>query len=355
MNAFFVSILNGIHSVVHNYGWTIVVFTVLIRLVLMPLDYRSRKSMRKMSTISAQTAALQKKYANDKDKLNRKMSELYKKEGVNPLSGCIPMLIQWPILIIMFNAMRSMTNDQTLNQVFQYLAHPDAVANIESLSLDSWMWIKNIWQPDSLFASIIPDSRSLSIIGWDVWKAAFERLSEIDQGTIRATVEALGGVIDWTTEAAGKASVQYLIDALAKTSTYSMAIEPISSAWNNVNVFVFHFTVFKHYNGLLILPALAALTQVAMNKLNPAQTGQTTMDPQRDAAQASTGKMMQIFFPLLSVWFCLTSNAGFALYWVTSNVVMGVMTIMMNKYLNKKDASGTGTKPVKTPVGTSIK
>ena len=343
------SILNGIFSVVHNYGWTIVVFTVLIRLVLMPLDYKSRKSMRKMSTISAQTTALQKKYANDKDKLNRKMSELYKKEGVNPLSGCIPMLIQWPILIIMFNAMRSMTNDQTLNQVFQYLIHPDVIP-----AMDSWMWIKNIWQPDSLFASIVPNSQSLNMIGWDVWKAAFERLSEVDQGTVRATVEALGGVIDWTTEAAGKASVNYLMQALTLTPAYEMAIQPISSAWNNVNVFVFHFTVYKNYNGLLILPALAALTQVAMNKLNPAQTGQT-MDAQQDSAQASTGKMMQIFFPLLSVWFCLTSNAGFALYWVTSNIVMGAMTIMMNKYLDKKDASGTGTKPVKPIAGNSIK
>ncbi len=352
MNAFFESILNGIFSIVHNYGWTIVVFTVLVRLVLMPLDYRSRKGMRKMSALSAQQAVLQKKYANDKDKLNRKLSELYKKEGVSPLSGCVPILIQWPILIIMFGAMRSMTNNQTLMQVFQYLAHPETTP-----TLDSWLWIKNIWQPDSLFAPIIPSANTLNIIPWDVWKSVFEKLSEVDQAAVIKAVTDLGKVVDFTTEAAGKATVTNLMEALAQLPAYTTAMQPISSTWNNVNVFLFSFTVYKDYNGLLILPALAALTQVAMNKLNPAQTGQT-MDAGKDsaqaAAQASTGKMMQIFFPLLSVWFCLSSNAGFAIYWVTSNIAMGVMTIVMNKFLDKQDAEGKNKK-IQATTGGSVR
>ena len=72
MNAFFLSILNGIQSIVNNYGWTIVVFTVLIRLVLMPLDYKSRKGMRKMSAIQPKLNELQRKYGNDKQKFQQK-------------------------------------------------------------------------------------------------------------------------------------------------------------------------------------------------------------------------------------------------------------------------------------------
>ena len=133
MTGFFESILNGIYSVVHNYGLTLILFTLFIRLVLMPLDYRSRKGMRKMTAVSAKTAEIQKKYANDKEKMNKKVAELYKKEGVSPMSGCIPMLIQWPILLIMFGAMRSMTNQQTVKQLFEYILNPvNGPAKLES-------------------------------------------------------------------------------------------------------------------------------------------------------------------------------------------------------------------------------
>ena len=327
MNAFFLSILNGIQSVVNNYGWTIVVFTVLIRFVLMPLDYKSRKGMRKMGSLSAKQAELQKKYGNDKEKLNRKLSELYKKEGVSPLSGCVPMLIQWPILIIMFGAMREMTNTQTVNQVFQYLIHPDTVP-----AMDSWLWIKNIWQSDSPFASVVPSANTLNIIGIDVWRNVFNSLSQEAKDAITLLVQGNGGTIDFV----DKATIASIVEALGKTPAYESCMQTVSG-WKNVNVLFFNFSLFKNWNGLLILPTLAAVTQVLMNKLNPAQTGAAATAGQ-NPQQQSTGKFMMILFPLMSVYFCLISNAGFAIYWVTSNIVMGIMTILMNKYLEKKDA-----------------
>ncbi len=331
MTAFFESILNGIFSVVHNYGWTIVLFTVLVRVLLLPLDYRSRKGMRKMTAISAQTAVLQKKYANDRDKLNRKMSELYKKEGVSPLSGCVPMLLQWPILFIMFAAMRAMTNEQMVKQVFAYILNPNVLPQ-----MDSWLWIKNIWVADSVFASIAPDLNSLRVVDYNIWKDMFNLLSETDQAALISAVQAVGGTIDFTTKELGQASAGYLIQVLQGTAAYQNALTPISSTWQNVNVLFFNFTIYQQYNGLLILPALAAITQLLMNKLNPAQAGQT--EPQQQNAQGqSTAKFMQVFFPLLSVYFCLISNAGFAIYWVTSNVVMGATTIIINKILDKRD------------------
>lgn len=85
MNEFLKGILDGINTVIGNYGWSIVVFTLLLRIVLFPFDYKSRVSMRKTTKLQPQLAALQKKYANDKEKLNRKMSELYKKERSTPV------------------------------------------------------------------------------------------------------------------------------------------------------------------------------------------------------------------------------------------------------------------------------
>ena len=74
------AVIEWIYTIVRNHGWSIVIFTVLIRLVLVPLDVQSRKGMRKMQKIQPQLNALQKKYANDRAKLQQKQSELMRKE-----------------------------------------------------------------------------------------------------------------------------------------------------------------------------------------------------------------------------------------------------------------------------------
>ena len=114
INVFFMNALNWIYGWVGNYGWAVVIFTLLTRLVLMPLDVKSRRSMRATTRIQPKVQSLQKKYANDKEKLNQKMMELYKKEHVSPTAGCLPLLLQWPILIFMFTAMRVVANEHTV-------------------------------------------------------------------------------------------------------------------------------------------------------------------------------------------------------------------------------------------------
>lgn len=157
MNEFLKGILDGINTVIGNYGWSIVVFTLLLRIVLFPFDYKSRVSMRKTTKLQPQLAALQKKYANDKEKLNRKMSELYKKEKINPLSSCLPMLLTLPILFAMWTALRIIANEQMVSQVFTILQG-------QTPTMEGWLWVKNLWMPDSPFAAAWPDLNSLQLI-----------------------------------------------------------------------------------------------------------------------------------------------------------------------------------------------
>ena len=97
MTSFFMNVLNWINSWVGNYGWSVVIFTLIVRLALLPLDIKSKKGMRAQQKIQPKLQALQKKYANDKEKLNQKTMELYKKEHVSMTAGCLPMLISLPI------------------------------------------------------------------------------------------------------------------------------------------------------------------------------------------------------------------------------------------------------------------
>lgn len=157
MTDFLTRLLEAIYSVVQNHGWAIVVFTILIRVVLLPLDIKSRKGMRKQSKIQPELNRLQKKYANDRAKLQQKQSELMRKESYNPLSGCLPILIQMPILFAMFAAMRSIAERQTIGQVFTYLSGGTP-------TYEGWLWVKNLWAADSLFASVAPNLQQLQMI-----------------------------------------------------------------------------------------------------------------------------------------------------------------------------------------------
>ena len=323
MNDFLVAILNGINSVIHNYGWSMVVFTLLIKLLLLPLDYKSRKSMRRMTKLQPQIAKLQKKYANDKEKLNQKSAELYRKEGINPMSGCLPMLVSMVILFIMFDAMRTVANTEMASQALGLLT-------TGTQTNESWLWIKNIWMPDSPFNPVIADSANLRIIPADIWAKVFVSLDP-------ASVTALAQYgID-----AATISGETVFAALQTLPIYAQETQ-LWATMPQLNLLIVNLSIYAHNNGWFILPILAAVTQYLMTLSQP----QTTADPNNPAA--GTNKFMKYFFPLFSLWICSSYNAIFALYWVVSNVFAWVQGLVMNKMFEKMDenqleTAGEGT------------
>ena len=323
MNDFLVAILSGINSVIHNYGWSMVVFTLLIKLLLLPLDYKSRKSMRRMTKLQPQIAKLQKKYANDKEKLNQKSAELYRREGVNPMSGCLPLLVSMAILWIMFAAMRTVANTEMASQALNLLT-TGTQAN------ESWLWIKNIWMPDSPFNPVIADNANLRMIPADIWSKVFVSLDP-------ASVTALAQYgID-----AATISGETVFAALQTLPIYAQETQ-LWATMPQLNLLIVNLSIYAHNNGWFILPILAAVTQYLMTLSQP----QTTADPNNPAA--GTNKFMKYFFPLFSLWICSSYNAIFALYWVVSNVFAWVQGLVMNRMFekmedNQLETAGEGT------------
>lgn len=103
---FFDFMHTGVAGVIKNpnisYGLTIILVTVIIRLLLFPLNYKQIKSTVKMNAIQPKIKDIQAKYKNNPQKLQEETMKLYKQEGVNPLGGCLPLLLQWPILIALY-------------------------------------------------------------------------------------------------------------------------------------------------------------------------------------------------------------------------------------------------------------
>ena len=97
------SVLRSINEYTHNYGITIILLTVAIKLLFVPLQYKSYSSMKQMQTIQPRVAALQEKFKDDRDRLNRELIKLYRDHKVNPVGGCLPMVLQMPVFVSLFN------------------------------------------------------------------------------------------------------------------------------------------------------------------------------------------------------------------------------------------------------------
>ena len=137
-------LLNWLYGITGIYGLAIIIFTIIVKACLYPLYVKQTKSMAGMSKLQPKIKVLQSKYANDKETLNIKMSELYKEEKVNPAAGCFPMLIQMPILFGLFALLRNpLAYINTSNDDMLFAIH------------QSFLWMSDLSQPDKWILPII--------------------------------------------------------------------------------------------------------------------------------------------------------------------------------------------------------
>ena len=123
-----------IYKLVGNYGISLIILTFIVKLALYPLYAKQIKSSADMAEMSSKAQDIQRRYANDKEKQNEEMQKLYAEAGFNPMSGCLPMLIQFPIIMGLFALLRNPMKYMPANMIF---------ANHES-----FLWIKDLAQPD---------------------------------------------------------------------------------------------------------------------------------------------------------------------------------------------------------------
>ncbi len=108
----------------HDFGIAIILITLLIRFVLFPLSKKGIKSRKSMETLQPKIKELQKKYKDDKQEQSRKLMEVYKKNKVNPASGCLPLIVQLPILIALYRAFMGVTDSGNLDLLYSFVKNP---------------------------------------------------------------------------------------------------------------------------------------------------------------------------------------------------------------------------------------
>lgn len=128
-----------------SYGVAIIILTILIKLILLPLALKQIRSMKGMQEIQPKIQAIQKKYKNDRAKMSAEMQKLYQENGVSPLAGCLPLLIQMPFLVSIYYALQGFPYDP---------AH------------ESFLWLESLAAPDATYVLPVLSALSTFIISW---------------------------------------------------------------------------------------------------------------------------------------------------------------------------------------------
>lgn len=302
------TLINAFASWLVNYGWTIVVFTIVLKLLMSPLDIFQRISSQKqskvMNAMQPEMAALQQKYGDNKEKLNQEQAKLYKKYNVNVGGMCLTMFITLGLSLLIFGTLYGSLNSFGQTKMYESYAKLDATyVTAEAEAIDqgkagdevtqyiedeivveyskqqkenSWLWVKNVWKGDTNVSQLVD---------FDSY-AKYKKLSEEDKSTAKLRYDA---------------------------------IEDIISAEN------------PGQNGYYILLILAGLISFLTQFLS------TKLLAPKGQKLNTMNKVMLAVIPITMVIFASTSNTVFTLYIITNSVMTAIISTIISLVMNNKN------------------
>ena len=307
-------VMSGIFAVlvamnIPNIGLSIVLFTIVIYMVMLPLTYRQQKFSRMTPLMNPELTTIREKYKGKNDqatmqRMNEETKQVYAKYGVNPAGSCVQLVVQMLILFPLYRVIMNVpAYVSQVKAVFEELASkllttPGAEKYLQEIGPS----IQATTISKEFTANTIIDT--LYKFRPDNWTALAQKFPD------------LGDIISSTEKVIGRMN-NFLGMNIANTP---------------MNYIKEHATVWLVI-GAILVPVLAALTQWLSVKVSMAGNTQ----PEGSDQMAGTMKMMNNIMPLMSAFFCLTLPVGMGIYWIMSAVVRMVQTILINKRLEKQD------------------
>ena len=279
------------YNLTNSYGVALILFTLVIKLIMLPFQMKSKKSMMRMSRVSGQMQELQKRYAKNQAKLQEEMQKLYEEEGVNPMSGCLWSLIPFPILIALYSIIRQpITHFMMLSK--------DVLQTVVQSAADAGVNLTNIVMMDKA-------------TGTPVLKDGLYQLASYGQINLVKAVQEMG-----LSTPEGWFDMNYNFLGLDLTAT----------PWEYVKNFTFTLAVI----GVILIPILAGLSQFVFSKLT------MNTQPQADAAGGASMKSMMYMMPLMSVYIAFIMPAALGVYWIAQSVFSLIQEAILNKTFSAK-------------------
>ena len=288
-------VLKLLYNIVGNYGWAIILFSVLVKVIMIPLSIKQQRTMKKNEKIQGELKQIQFKYKNEPEKLNQEMMDLYKREGMSPFSGCLSSIIQIILLFSVFLLVRQpLTYMEKMNQ--------DVISKMEQIVTEDDSNSKTAYQE----IEVIQFARSL------------KNGNSVDENKISE-------IKDYIEQAS--LNMDFLGIDLTQVPTknpkdFKVLIIPILyviSSFISIRLSMSSTTKKKKEEKKLITDG----SEEQEEKYNPSEDVNKTM-----------GWMM----PIMSVTIAIIAPLGLALYWLMNNILMIIERLVINKFLNKEEA-----------------
>lgn len=279
------------YNLTNSYGVALILFTLVIKLIMLPFQMKSKKNMMRMSRVSGQMQELQKRYAKNQAKLQEEMQKLYEEEGVNPMSGCLWSFLPLPILMALYSIIRQpITHFMMLSK--------DVLQTVVQSVADAGVDLTNIVMMDK-------------VTGAPALKDGLYQMAAYGQINLVKAVQEMG-----LSTPDGWFNVNYKFLGLDLTAT----------PWEYIKSFTFTWAVI----GVILIPILAGLSQFVFSKLT------MKTQPQADAAGGASMKSMMYMMPLFSVYIAFIMPAALGVYWIAQSVFSLIQEAILNKTFSAK-------------------
>ena len=280
-----------LYNLTGSYGMAIILFNVVLKLILLPFQLKSKKSMMRMNRMNGKIQEIQKKYANNQVKMQEEMQKLYQEEGVSPMSGCLWSFLPLPILLALYSIMRQpITHLMMLsNDVVQEL-----VAKITAMGVD--------------MSGIVMMKNGAAVVKDGVTQLQPYGQINLVKAVTEHYPEAAAGIDGWI-------DLDFNFIGLDLAATPSSVLKTVSFQWAII--------------GLILIPILAGLFQLLMSIY-------TMKSQSQDGAAAGSMKGMMYMMPLMSVYIGFIMPAALGIYWIAQSVFSLIQEVIMTKFFNKK-------------------
>lgn len=399
LTRWFYAMMQFLYGLTNNsYLWTIIISTVLLRLVQILPDISNRKTQIKMAKIQPKVDELQKRYQNDPQKLRMEQSKLMKENGVNTLTSCLPMLLTLPLFFCFFAAFRCWGNEETVTLMYEtvvarsYEEGTQERAEAEDMAMDTFksfkfLWVHNIWQPDCFLdaealiirfdGEVITKPRNLSLLS----SVTLANMPLLQKGYTNAAGEFVSGEQIWKTLtesglAAGEwgnagntsgcnsctmcatdRSGMYLLpeEISPETAKEMIGVETtvqtnegsengeLGTSKSTATGSDIYTEIMKRYPDALSkdgkTPAnglmILPFLAAAMQLLSSIVMMRRNKKEGQTQQAKSMNSMMYIM-PVISILICMSSTTAFAFYWTISGLIQLISSLIINAVFDKK-------------------
>lgn len=329
-----IEFLKTLSNIVGSYGIGIILLTVIIRVILWPFGVSQQRSMKVMQELQPKLKMIQDRYKNDPQAMQRKMMEFYKEHKFNPMSGCLPMLIQLPIFILLYSALMSpqfiqMAGDSKflfINRLDSTLRGNagisyDGTFNVSKNDIFSISKNAIVYLGDKEFDDVKFNSKKALKVQGEVtpgepidFKISLDEL-DLKYSQLEKVTKAKIDILNNSTREIE--NIDFIRDGSILKAT--MPTVAVKSTFN-LDVFVL----------IVIFGATMFITQKIMMSANKNQK----IDPSQEAMQKTMGTMMPIM--LTATFIFIPIPAGVLLYLISSNIIQVIQTIVINKQLENE-------------------